>query len=73
MAGCTLEEAKAAQHAATGKPPHPSQNCHSANMASGTTPTVIDQTLGTTPTRSVPTIPVPKPTSPAAPLVLPQL
>ena len=67
MAGHTLEEAKAAQCAATGKPPCPIQNAHSANIATTATSTVTDQMPTTTPTRSTLTIPAPMPVTPTAP------
>ena len=51
MVGRTLDEAKAAQRAAAGKPPRPAQNSQSANVVTGTTPTVTDP-APTTPTGS---------------------
>jgi len=65
MAGCTLEEAKTAQHAAAGKPPCSTRGAQSANIAATSILSATDQmsTPSATITPTTPTTATPTPST----------
>ena len=69
MAGRSLEEAKATQRAAAGKPPRPTRSTQSANVASTTTPSSITLVPTTSAATAMPTTPTTAGPSPSTAMV----
>jgi hypothetical protein len=69
MAGRSLEEAKATQHAAAGKPPHPTRSTQSANIVSTTTPSSTTLVPTTSAAMAMPATPTTAGSSPSTAMV----